>query len=193
MDKSLRNKLMKIKNEKGQSCVNFFNDGSVSRDDYENTKKMEWAKSDAYFSDIESQFVNIVVEHTRNTDFDSIDMHMLMGLVFNKDDVDEENVIKENAKPINNMVRYRVGNIDSVLDGEQTDITYLNRYSFGKEGYLRYNEFVRTMRRAGINFIGPRNFNEFKEASMSNEAFDICLIAQLMEKQNNSRLIRKMK
>ena len=113
-----------------------------------------------------------------------------MGLVYNNDDVLENDVIKENAKPYNDIVRFYTMGVNCYLDGEQTNKIDYSKITYGRQGYLSYSRFLDYVRKANLDFDGPKSFNEFKEAILSNEPFDINLSVNL-NKKVEKRLIRR--
>ena len=116
---------------------------------------------------------------------------MILGLVYNKEDV-EDNIIKEGAKPYNNLVRYYTHEVDSLLDGEKTNVGDYYRIGLGRQGYLNYNDLVYKSEADGLEFVGPRTFEEFKESILSKEPFDISLVADLKEELDEPmKLVRK--
>ena len=106
-----------------------------------------------------------------------------VGLIFNKSDVDEEKHIKENAKPLDGVVRCYTGDITSYLNGEKSNTD--GYYGYGKQGFVDYDELVLSTKKNGLSFIGPKSFEEFKEKIISGEQFPISLQANLTEEKEN--------
>ncbi len=188
MDKSLKDRILLIKKNRSIACVNFYNDGTHSEDEYSSIKRMETINTPYVVSDLEDIMCDACEYYVYHYDFDQVGMGLLLGLVYKKEDVDDEYNIKENAKPLNDIVRYYTGNVSSYLDGEQTNETTYRGY--GRQGYIKYNDFVTLLSRKGLNYNGPKSFKELKDAILLKEPFDINVSVDLKEKDKTRRLIR---
>lgn len=189
LEKSIIEKLKEARNDHKMAIVSFFNDGSISRDENFIANK---AKSIGLW---ENEFTLDVMKdaassYSRTSDFDNITMGMLMGLVYNIDDVTEDNVIKDGAEPLKNIVRYYTMHINSYLNGDKTNSSDYYKYGINRQGFLRYNDFVRYVKRHGLTFEGPSSFEELKQRILMGEVFDINVSADLTEEKP---LVRTLK
>ena len=192
MEKSILEKLREARTDHQLAIVNFFNDGSITTDENYMARQID------SISNWENEYILNVMNDaargcSRDGDFDTINMGMNIGLIFDINDVDENNNIKEGAKPYKNIVRYYTMNIDSYLDGEKSSTYDHFRYGVNRQGFMRYNDFVRYVKRVGLSFEGPESFEEFKEKILSKEVFDINVIASLGERKDNRGPIRRLK
>ena len=194
MDQSLKEKILLIQKNKSIAYVNFLNNGTITKDEYSKSDSLSRVSSPYYVGVIKELFCDaaecIVYKH----DFNNLQMDMLIGLVYDIKDVDENDKIKEGAKPINNVVRFYTGDITTYLDDEEayrikTGDNYSYRWT--RDSYLNYNEFVSLLEKNGMNYNGPKSFKELKEAILSGETFDIDISVDLREQAQDKKLIRR--
>ena len=193
MDKSILDKIRDARNDHIVTNINLFNDGSIKEDEYFMAKKVN------SISLWENEFIlDILTDNasrlSREYNYDSLSMKMLIGLIFKKEDFDENNHLKNNAEPLNNYVRYYTDYVKCYLDGKQQNEDFdpeKDRFIYlpSRQGFTRYNDFVRYVKKSGLSFVGPENFKEFKELILSNQTFDISVDVNL-EKEN--KLVRKL-
>ena len=181
MEKTVKERIINAV-KPSEDYVNFFNDGTITTDSSKDYKDMRsWASSPFYnsVSMIEDYFVRKAGWLAEdNTDFDSLYMDLKLGLVVKSEDVSNENKIKPGSKPINNIVRFYTGSVQSFSEGKKTDET---ANSLGYQGYVNYHRLVSAMEREGLVFNGPRSFKEFKELILSGETFDVGISAFIYE------------
>ena len=181
MKEKLINKMIKAKEDQGIAYVNFFNDGSVSEDERYRTSLLKYANDADGFDTIADTLYRSTESCSRNYDFDSIKMDLMLGLVYEGCDVDENKQIKEDAEPLNGIVRYYTGEVNSYLDNEKTNDYDYGRLN-GRQGYINYKNLVSQVKKNGLTFNGPDNFEEFKQSSLSKEPFEVSISANLLEK-----------
>lgn len=183
MEKSIIEELKDIKVGREIASVNFFNDGSVRTDDRryveghiddfnKSVNGIKRVLSDATYS----------YSNSFEYEFDSIYMNMLFGLIYDVNDVIEDNIIKPNAMPKDKIVRYYTDRINSYLDGNKTNCADYYCYGVNNQGTIDYEQFVEYVQKNGLVFNGPQSFEELKNAILSNEKFDITIGAEF-EKQ----------
>ena len=170
--------------------VSFFNNGETMQDGRSINDKM----SDYYYDDmlynISYYFKNATQYYAKGAVFDQIDMKLKLGLVYKYDDVDENGKIKESAEPIKNIARCYLDRIDSYLDGEKVNKRSFSMYN--TNGFVNYNKLVSYVKDNKLNFVGPENFELFKNAILSGNNFDVEVSANLGENKekvsyNNNR------
>ena len=54
-------------------------------------------------------------------DFDTITMDLKLGLVYDVNELDENYQVKENSNPVDGIVRFYSGIVNSYLDGKKTN------------------------------------------------------------------------
>lgn len=194
MDQTLKNKILLIQKNKSIAYVNFLNDGTITKDEYSESERLNRVNSPYWVGSVKELFCEAAQRCVYKCDFNNINMDMLIGLVYNVENIDENDKIKEGAKPINNVVRFYTGDITSYLDGKETHrIETNNNYSYmwKRNSYLNYSEFVSLLEKEGITYNGPKSFKELKEAILSGEKFDIKLSIDLKEKTDDKKLIKR--
>lgn len=179
MEKTLLEKLKEARISNEPAYVSFFNNGEVRIDKSIANKRMTEYYLDDTIGSINYVFTDAAESYARHNPYDTISMSLELGLIYNKEDVDDENHIRENAEPLKGIVRCYTGDITSYLNGEKANEE--GYYGYGKQGFVDYKNLVTTMRRNGIAFEGPETFDDFKEAILSGEQFDINLTASLKE------------
>lgn len=191
MDESLKDKILLIKKNKSISNVNFFNDGTSTKDEYSSAKRMENNFTPYVVSEVEEIICKAAENYSDKNDFDSINMDLLVGIIYRIEDIDDNGKIKEGAQPVKNIVRYYTSSVRSCLNGEVTNETSYKDYYWSRQGFMNYNDFVSLVRKEGLIYRGPETFKEFKETILSGETFDINVEVNLKEKTDDKRLIRR--
>lgn len=186
MNDSLAEKLKVAKKANETAYVSFFNDGTVGTDEYSTIDRMSWYWLDDTLSGIEYVLCSGTESFARNCSFDTIELGLKLGLVYNKEDVDDENHVKEGAKPLDGIVRCYTKNLSSYLDGEQSNEK--DYYNYSRQGFAEYKKIVSRMRKNGVEFTGPATFEEFKNAILAGEQFDVSVIAKFNKKNNQQEL-----
>ena len=181
MEKSLIERLKEAKKEYETEFVCFFNDGKVRTDEKYSAKRIREFKSFDEFKAIEDVFCKATESYARNFDFDNIDMHLLLGLIFKKEDIDDNNQRKAGSNPIQNIVRYYTGEIDSFLDGEKSNKWDYTGY--GRQSFISFNQLIALIQNSGLEYTGPKSFEEFQKRILAGETFDIKLSADLKPKE----------
>ena len=191
LEKSLVEKIKEAKKEHENTFTCFFNNGKVEIEEYYSAKRITEAQEPKQFKSIEDVFTKAAETYARHYDFDRMDMNLLLGLIFNSKDVDENNQRKSNAKPIPGIVRFYTGSVKSYLAGEQTNTIDYNDYGIGRQSYTDYNQLLKAIQKSGLQFTGPKSFEEFQERILSGEVFDIILSANLNQKEEEKQFIKR--
>ena len=178
--RTLLEELKQASVSKEKAYVSFYNDGEVMEDDRIVTDRMNSFYQDDFIDTIKYLFKNSAEFYASKYKYDNIKMALKLGLVYNKDDVDQDNKIKENAEPIKDVVRCYTGDITTYLNGNQNED---NNYQHERQGFINYNSFISKMKKEGISFEGPETFNDFKEAILAQNKFDVSLVADLKTKE----------
>ena len=188
MDKTFFEELEDARKASEPTYVCFYNNGNVKEDELSVKKRM----NDFYLKDtidsIKYVFRSAAESYSRNYPYDSITMNLEVGLIYNKSDVDEENNIREGAKPIENVVRCYTGDIDCYLAGEKTNEV---NYWYSRQGFVSYDKLISTMKKNGIQFVGPETYEEFKEAILTKEPFDVSITADFNKKEEQIQEVKE--
>ena len=183
MNKTLFEKLQDARKQHEIAHVSFFNDGKVRSDENYMLKLFKKANDPEEFEAIEEVFVKAAESYSRQYKFDSIEMGLILGLVFNKEDIDENNNMRENAEPIKGIVRYYTGSVKSFQNGEQTNTIDYASYAPTRQGYINFDKLMSAIKRSGLSYTGPESFDEFEEQILVGEPFDITLSANFNKKE----------
>ena len=194
LDQTLKEKILLIQKNKSIAYVNFLNNGTVTKDEYSQSERLSRVNSPYYVDAIKEIFCDAAECIVYKFDFNNLNMDLLIGLVYKVEDIDENDKIKEGAKPINNVARFYTGDITTYLDDKEAyRIKTGDNYSFRwtRDSYINYNEFVSLLEKNGMNYNGPKSFKELKEAILSGETFDIDVSIDLREKTQDKKLIKR--
>lgn len=180
MDMGIKQEILNIKNKTPKGIVNFYNDGSVSRDDENIVENLDLISYFGYH--IKNLYLEAAKSYVnRGYDFDTIELDLKMGLIYNEYDVNDDNTIKEGKQPMKNCVRIYTGRVKSYLDDEQTNTSDYYDYGMGYQNVAFYNSFIRDLERYDFEFIGPKTYEEFKEKILNGETFDVKVSLSLKE------------
>ena len=182
MDKTLLERMIEAKNNQGIALISYFNTGEVRKDDYSDSTWLKYANDKDSFRTLSNSMFDMTESYARDYDFDSVKMDLELGLIYSSDQYDENKNLKENAKPVEEIVRYYTGAMNCSLNGEQT-----NEHDYGKwhgrQGFIGYNTLLESIRKNGLSFEGPDSFAEFKERILNDEQFPISISASLLPKE----------
>ena len=186
MGKSFKEELLEFKKENDVVTYNLFNDGSTSEDKYFYAKSMNEDKTSGAINAISFGFCSAAKELSGKCDFDYLEMKIKLGLVFDINDVLKSKHLKEDAKPVTNLLRYVTQPVVSYSDGKKTNRdSQRDTYCVG--GYLNYDEFISLLEEKGITFDGPENYEKFLYNMVCNVPFDIKLSVDLKEEKKLTR------
>ena len=188
MKESLLEKIKKASVSNEPAYVNFYNDGKFDIDE----RKVEDRMTDHYLDDFIDTISFVFCDAARycamDFPYDKISLGLKVGLIYNINDV-ENNIIKENAKPIDGIVRCHTGDVISSKDGVEND----KEDYIGRQGFVVYDKLISEMEKNGLDFNGPKTFDEFKESILSKKIFDISLIADVNKKEKHEDEIKEIK
>ena len=181
MNKSLIEELIEAKHEHDPVLVSFCNVGKARKDEQYMVKYFEEAKDNDKFYLISESMKKATKMYAYGYDFDTITMDLKLGLVYDVNDLDENYQVKENSNPVDGIVRFYSGIVNSYLDGKKT-----NKYEYdnGYSGFIKFDDLMSNVSNSGLEYTGPNSFEELKERILNNEKFDISLIASLKEKED---------
>ncbi|MBQ3297546.1 MAG: hypothetical protein IJG97_01935 [Bacilli bacterium] len=185
MSKRLLDNLQEMKNNQGCNYVSFFNNGITRKDDYNLEKDIRWVDySDSYYG-VTSTLCSAIEKSIGDNDFDTVNMEVMLGLIYETSELDENGQITAKSKPVKNVVRYYTGPITCLLDGEKANDYDYDRNIYRSQGVLKYNKFISGSRDDGFIVDAPRSFEQFKRAILSGEPFDINISAKFKTKEKS--------
>ncbi len=181
MNKTLLEELKEARVSNEPAYVCFFNTGKVSVEERSSDQRMNEFEQDDTIRSFKYLFKAAAESYARRYKYDSISMNIEAGLIYKIEDVDQENNVREDAEPLNGIVRCYTGKITSYENGKKTNVD--DYYGYGKQGFIDYNRLVSEMKNNGLTFNGPETFEEFKEIIKSGVLFNISLVADLNKKE----------
>ena len=182
LDKKLIDELKAMKAKTKEIYVCHFSDGHVETASRGTGERIKEANTTEPIDDIKYTLKDSTRSYidTFEFDFDKIEMDLYLGLVYNISAINENGSIKEDAKPYDGVVRFYTGSINSYLNGEQTNDADYNRYgTYNYQGFVNYDNLVKAMKNSGLKFVGPEDFDEFKNRIENNEKFGVKVVASL--------------
>ena len=182
MDKTVLDKIKETKKGYEKAYYIFFNDRDMETENYEWAYRVKEAKDRNCVSLIQDVLVGAASWYSSDRiPYDQIDMNLSLGLVYEAKDIDEDHNIKEDAEPLYDIVRFYTGEVNCFDNGKKTNKLQYSRFGMGRQSYCRYNDLVEKVTEAGLSFVGPESFEEFKKQVLAGEKFDIRLSANLKE------------
>ena len=185
MDKTILEKIREAANKAETRYVSFFNNGTVKEDN--GIMEDKFKKANDYFQSelLLETMIDGAKLYATSFEFDSLDMHLILGLVYGKKDFDRN---KENAKPIKGIVRYYTGDFDALKDGEKQNPE--GRYYPSCQGFINYNKLMKAIEKSGLDYTGPETFKEFEEQILVGEPFDIKVSANLSKEEKTTGKVK---
>ena len=190
MKKSLLERMKTMQDKRGIAYANIFNNGKIRVDKEWETTMMKYANDLDAFHKIEDVMYDINELYSRDYNYDSLDMHLELGLIYDGIYVNEDKTLKENARPVDNMVRYYTNKVDCLQDGEKVNEKDIGTMKT-RDGFITYNRLLWSVKKNDLTFNGPESFEEFKEQVLSGEPFDVSITASLKPKKKGKRLIKR--
>lgn len=190
MSKRLLDNLQEMKDNQGFNYVSFFNNGITRKDDYNLQKDIRWADySDSYYG-VTSTLCSAIEKSIDGNDFDTVNMEVMLGLIYETSELDENGQITAKSKPVKNVVRYYIGPITCLLDGEKANDYDYDKNIYHSQGVLKYNKFISGSREEGFIVDAPRSFEQFKRAILSGKPFDINVSAKFKTKEKSKQFVK---
>ena len=165
----------------------YYNTGKVDSEEKEIAKRINNSWYNTGTDDIEYVLCKGVEFYANRCEFDSFKMTLKLGLIFDPKDVNDDTSIKEDAKPVNNFVRFFTGDLYCYQNGELTNEPGKSLYEPSRQGYVNYNKLVSMFDRSGVTYNGPKSFDSFKDAILKGEKFEISVSADLTKKKEEPK------
>lgn len=183
MDKTLLEELKEARISNEDAYVIFFNNGKSEVEKRCCEQNMNEYAQEYSIRRIGEHLKDIAESFGRHYAYDTIHMGLEIGLIYNKNDVLEENKIPKDKEPLSDIVRFSTKRPECFLNGEKSNTD--DYFGYDKQGFINYNVFVKKMEKNGLEFNGPKSFEEFKELILTGEPFDINLVASLTDTKEN--------
>jgi hypothetical protein len=183
MSENILDKMIKAKKDHETAQVVFFNTGAIKTEDNGSARRIYRIDNVEQIRGIETVLCDATNFFARGYEFDSINMGLDMGLIYDVNAVGEDNKVRPNAKPVDGIVRYYIGSINCFKDGNQTNKIDYGEIAPTRQGYIDFDKFISVIEGSGLDYNGPKTFDTFKEMILSGEQFDISLNADFKEKE----------
>ncbi len=188
-EKTLLEKMQESRDQHGVAYICVFNNREVLMDEKCMTGSLKYAQNPISFDGIEEVLYNVNESYSRNYEFDTLDLDLRLGLIYNGKYVDEEKHLKEEAEPLEGVVRYYTMGASCYLDGEKTNRIDMGEIR-GRQGFIDYKLLIKSIEQNGLTFNGPRTFKEFKEQILIGEPFDISVRASFSTKEKETQPVK---
>ena len=152
----------------------------------QNTSKQSNTNDEDQFDDIGKYIYGVNESYSRECDYDTLNIDMAVGLLFSEKELDENQKLKDDAEPINGIVRYHSSKSTCYLNGEEVKTIDWGIIK-ATDGFINYDLLVKSVEENGLVFNGPKTFEEFKEHILVGEPFDITISASLNQKEKETQ------
>ena len=188
MGDSLLERMNEAKHEYEVAFVSFFGDCTRTDDYYMMNNFNNASKKDA-FNAIENTLCQFARYYSIHEKYNSLDLDLSLGIVYNKEDVNEDNTLKENAEPIPNVVRVYTEDSRCYQNRDKVE-GKLNSMFYGSQCFITFDNLLERINDEGLIYYGPDSYEEVKEAILSGEKVTATISANLNQKKNKS-LVKK--
>lgn len=192
MEKSLLERMIDAKHDHDIVFIEVFNNGTTRNEPQYSAKRLNEVDNSNSFNLIEGVLCDATESYARHCDFDTINMNLELGLIYKVDDI-ENNKIKENAEPVNGVVRFYTGSVKSYLDDKQTNFMDYLDYGMNRQGYIKFDKLMNSINKSGLSYNGPKSFDELKTRIVNGEKFDITMSASLKTKEEKEQTKKEEK
>ena len=186
MNKTLLEELKEAKISNEDAYVIFFNNGKSIMEKRNCEQNMNEYALENSIRRIGDHLKDVAESFGRYYSYDTIALGLEVGLIYNKNDVLEENKVPRDKEPLSDIVRFSTKRPECFLNGEKSNTD--DYFGFDKQGFINYNKFVKEMKKNGLHYQGPKSFEELKNLILKGETFDISLVASLIDNKEKERV-----
>lgn len=184
MEDTVLKKIEDLRNSRNTKYTIVYSDGTLNNDDY---YKASFREVEHDVNRIGITLYEAAKSYSRNDnfDFDSISMYLRLGLVFHDRYVDSNGTLTPDAVPLEGIVRYDTASVTGYLYGKKTNENDYGEYgTYTYNGYIAYDDMVKSFAKQGLTFHGPETFEDFKRRVMNGQKFPTTVSANLgLEKE----------
>lgn len=191
-NKGVKEDLLKIKTELEKYYVCFSASGKVHEERGVFVDKHSNEELNGVLSTID-YFIKNSTECLayRNIDFDKIKFGFDFGILYEKDNLGNNNKILPSSISLQNKVHFYTGNVIAYLnDKEQNIISAEDNNNF--QGYVDYDKFIKDVNASGLSINGPQSYKELENLIRSGETCDMFLTVDLSKELAYHRLSKKI-
>lgn len=183
---SVKEDLLRMKDTLRTDYINFYNDGTTSKDNGEFVLSSTNDSLNHFCSGID----NFLKDGTKAMsltyiDFDELNFIFRFGVIYGKNTLGENNEILPTSKCLNNKVRYYTESVEAYKDGKLVK-EMSNDILMGYQGFIDYDKFIKDTKKAKISVTGPKSFEELKDNVINNKKEKISLSISFENKKEKS-------
>lgn len=172
---SVKEDLLRMKDTLRTDYINFYNDGTTSKDNGEFVLSSTNDSLNHFCSGID----NFLKDGTKAMsltyiDFDELNFIFRFGVIYGKNTLGENNEILPTSKCLNNKVRYYTESVEAYKDGKLVK-EISNDIIMGYQGFIDYDKFIKDTKKEKISVTGPKSFEELKDNVINNKKEKISL------------------
>lgn len=172
---SVKEDLLRMKDTLRTDYINFYNDGTTSKDNGEFVLSSTNDSLNHFCSGID----NFLKDGTKAMsltyiDFDELNFIFRFGVIYGKNTLGENNEILPTSKCLNNKVRYYTESVEAYKDGKLVK-EMSNDILMGYQGFIDYDKFIKETKKEKISVTGPKSFEELKDNVINNKKEKISL------------------
>lgn len=189
MGDSLLDRMYEAKSKYETEYYSFFSDGSVEERTKTSKELIEHAKEDVELNSLAHYLEMIARDHATCGKYDSLDVNLSFGIVFNAADVDENKKIKGPGHAIKDIVDVRIDNSSSYLERNLVKENVKSIY-YGRVGYMTLDNLINFLENEGLVYNGPESYDEVLYDFIYEKPLTATVTANLSKKRNKT-LIKK--
>lgn len=172
---SVKEDLLRMKDTLRTDYINFYNDGTTSKDNGEFVLSSTNDSLNHFCSGID----NFLKDGTKAMsltyiDFDELNFIFRFGVIYGKNTLGENNEILPTSKCLNDKVRYYTESVEAYKDGKLVK-EMSNDILMGYQGFIDYDKFIKDTKKEKISVTGPKSFEELKDNVINNKKEKISL------------------
>lgn len=177
---NLKEELIEFKKQIEKKYVFIYSDGTAqNHSDHDIEARTVWEPKNR-FNYIKEEFKDAYERYGRKEmDVNSINMGLKVGVMFNDDDVIDFNTVKEGAIPVSSLVHFYTMDITGYSNATPVEDEIYNQTRIGHQTYIDYNVLVNQAEKEGIEYNGPKTFEELAQRIMDGQQIDINLFLDL--------------
>ena len=186
---NLKEELLKLRTNKQIVYYDYLN-GEITPQKRKYATDLNLLNKDFALNIIDQYILDALRTYAYRCDFDLVKANLSAGLVYKPNDI-ENDTIKLNARPYDNIACFEINSVRTYLDGEQSNdkdyVSEINSY----RGYALYNELVKGLKERGFVFDGPESFEDLKNAVLYGQDFNIDISMDLSLDKEKTLTLKK--
>lgn len=185
MGDSLLDRMYEAKSKYETEYYSFFSDGSVEERTKTSKELIEHAKEDIELNSLAHYLEMIARDHATCGKYDSLDVNLSFGIVFNAADVDEKKKPKGPSHAIKGLVDVRIDGSSSYLGRDLVKENAKSIY-YGGVGYVSLENLISFLENEGLKYNGPETYDEVLYDFIYEKPLTATITADLSKKRNKT-------